>query len=67
MEYLFSQYPFLVVLILANYLLVFLSIFHLILKTDYTLTQRLNWMVLLWILPVLGLITYWYYWRSRKV
>ena len=65
MEQLFARYPLVVILILANYLAVVLSIFHLILKTHYTLTQRLNWMLLLWIVPILGPAAYWYYWNKR--
>ncbi|MBC5994870.1 PLDc N-terminal domain-containing protein [Pontibacter cellulosilyticus] len=66
MEQLFAQYPLVVILILANYLVVLLSIFHLIFRSHYTLTQRLNWMVLLWILPVFGPVTYWYFWQKGK-
>ena len=66
MELLFNKYPFVVILVFANYLLVVFSIYHLIFKTNYTVTQRLNWMVLLWILPVLGPSAYWYFWNSRK-
>lgn len=65
MAQLFDKYPFVVILILANYLVVLLSIFHLILKTNYTLPQRLNWMVLLWIAPILGPAVYWYFWKNR--
>jgi hypothetical protein len=66
MELLFNKYPFVTILVIANYLLVVLSIYHLIFKTTYTLTQRLNWMVLLWILPILGPAIYWYFWSNRK-
>ena len=66
MAQVFSQYPFVVILIVANYLVVLLSIYHLIFKTTYTLPQRLNWMVLLWILPVIGPAAYWYFWAKRN-
>ncbi|TXK45355.1 hypothetical protein FVR03_12520 [Pontibacter qinzhouensis] len=51
------------ILILLNYLLVVYSLFHLIFKTNYTLWDRLLWMVLLWVLPVLGPAGYWFYWK----
>lgn len=64
---LFEKYPFVVILILANYLLVVFSIFHLVFKTHYTLVKRLNWMLLLWIVPVLGPLAYWYTWSRKEV
>ncbi|MBW7466022.1 hypothetical protein ABID22_000312 [Pontibacter aydingkolensis] len=65
MEQLFARYPLVVILILANYLVVLLSIFHLIFRSNHTLTQRLNWMLLLWILPVFGPAAYWYFWNKK--
>jgi hypothetical protein len=52
-------------LVTAYYILVVLSIIHLIFKTDYNLTERLLWMVVLWVVPVLGLLAYWVYWNRR--
>lgn len=52
-------------LVSAYYILVVLSIVHLIFKTDYTLTERLLWMVVLWVVPVLGLLAYWFFWQKR--
>ncbi|MFD2513102.1 PLDc N-terminal domain-containing protein [Pontibacter locisalis] len=60
-----AKFPLAVVLIVANYLLVVYSVFHLIFKTHYTLAQRLNWVVVLWIVPLLGPMAYWYFWRRR--
>ncbi|WP_439881093.1 PLDc N-terminal domain-containing protein [Pontibacter sp. MBLB2868] len=60
---LFAKYPLVIILILANYLLVVFSIYHLIFKTHYPLIKRLNWMVILWLVPVIGPIAYWLYWN----
>ncbi|WP_187264033.1 PLDc N-terminal domain-containing protein [Pontibacter beigongshangensis] len=54
------------ILILLNYLLVVFSLFHLIFKTDYTLWDRLLWMVLLWVLPIVGPVGYWFYWKRGR-
>ena len=54
-------------LVSLNYIGVVLSIVHLIFKTDYNLTERLLWMVVLWVVPVLGLLAYWVFWRRRQV
>lgn len=54
-----------VLLVVAHYLLVVLSLLHLIFKTDYTLTERLLWMVVLWVVPVFGLLAYWVFWKRR--
>lgn len=52
-------------LVVAYYILVVLSLLHLIFKTDYTLTERLLWMVVLWVVPLFGLIAYWVFWKKR--
>jgi hypothetical protein len=62
------SFPFqetILLLITAYYILVVLSLLHLIFKTDYNLTERLLWMVVLWVVPVLGLLAYWVYWSRR--
>jgi glucan phosphoethanolaminetransferase (alkaline phosphatase superfamily) len=53
-------------LVSAYYILVVLSILHLIFRTNYTLTERLLWMVVLWVVPVLGLLAYWLFWSRRS-
>ena len=53
-------------LIVAHYLLVVLSLLHLIFRTNYTLTERLLWMVVLWVVPVFGLLAYWVFWSRRN-
>lgn len=59
-------YPNVIILLVTTYyILVVLSILHLIFKTNYTLTERLLWMVVLWVVPVLGLLAYWVYWQKR--
>ena len=55
------------VLVTLYYVLVALSLVHLIFKTDYNLTERLLWMVVLWVVPVLGLLAYWVFWKRRQV
>lgn len=55
------------ILVALYYTGVVLSIVHLIFKTDYVLTERLLWMVVLWVVPVLGLLAYWVFWNRRKV
>ncbi|MCJ8167202.1 PLDc N-terminal domain-containing protein [Pontibacter sp. E15-1] len=57
--------PFISLLIALNYALVIVSLVHLIFRTHYTVGQRLTWMVVLWIVPVLGSAAYWYT-RYRK-
>jgi glucan phosphoethanolaminetransferase (alkaline phosphatase superfamily) len=54
-------------LVSLNYIGVVLSIVHLIFKTDYNLMERLLWMVVLWVVPVLGLLAYWVFWRRRPI
>jgi hypothetical protein len=44
---------------------VVLSLLHLIFKTNYNLTERLLWMVVLWVVPVFGLLAYWVYWNRK--
>ncbi|MCC9136511.1 PLDc N-terminal domain-containing protein [Pontibacter silvestris] len=63
---LFLRNPFLFVAVLLNYLMVVYSLYHLIFKTNYTLNERLTWMVVLWIIPVLGPFAYWFFWDRRK-
>ena len=54
-----------VLLVVAYYILVVLSLLHLIFKTNYNLTERLLWMVVLWVVPVFGLLAYWVFWSRR--
>jgi len=49
------------------YIAVLVSLFHLILKTNYTLAQRLLWMLVLWLVPILGAGAYWIIWNKRSV
>ncbi|MHA6246348.1 PLDc N-terminal domain-containing protein [Pontibacter sp. CAU 1760] len=58
--------PFVALFIALNYALVIVSLVHLIFRTRYTVTQRLAWMVALWVLPVLGPATYWIYWFRKQ-
>lgn len=58
--------PFVALFIALNYALVIVSLVHLIFRTQYTVTQRLAWMVALWVLPVLGPAAYWIYWFRKK-
>lgn len=60
-----AQNPLITFLIALNYALVAVSLVHLVFRTNYTVGQRLNWVVVLWILPVLGLAAYWLF-RLRK-
>ncbi|MDX5420894.1 MAG: PLDc N-terminal domain-containing protein [Hymenobacteraceae bacterium] len=62
---LLSQNPLIFLLVTLNYLLVAVTLVHLIFKTDYTLTGRLVWMVVLWVIPVVGLVAYWVTWNRR--
>lgn len=52
-------------LVVAYYVLVVLSLLHLIFKTNYNLTERLLWMVVLWVVPFFGLLAYWVFWKRR--
>ncbi|MFD3001308.1 PLDc N-terminal domain-containing protein [Pontibacter toksunensis] len=56
---LFAQYPFIFLLVAFNYALVIVSLVHLIFRSRYTVNQRLIWMVVLWLVPVLGPLSYW--------
>lgn len=47
------------------YVGVLVSLFHLIFKTDYNLTERLLWMLVLWLLPIFGAVAYWFIWNKR--
>ncbi|MBX0333877.1 PLDc N-terminal domain-containing protein [Pontibacter sp. HSC-14F20] len=51
--------------VVAYYILVVLSLLHLIFRTNYSLTERLLWMVVLWVVPVFGLLAYWVFWKRR--
>lgn len=53
-------------LVVVHYTLVVFTLLHLIFKTDYNLTERLLWMVVLWVIPVFGLLAYWVYWMRRE-
>ena len=44
----------------------FISLLHLIFKTNYNLTERLLWMLVLWLVPILGLVFYWVNWKRRN-
>lgn len=54
-------------LIVFNYTLVFLSLYHLIFRSHYNVNKRLLWMVALWLVPVLGSAVYWLAWQRRQV
>jgi hypothetical protein len=62
-----ASYNFIFILVALYYTGVVLTIVHLIFKTDYVLTERLLWMVVLWVVPVIGLLAYWIFWSRRKV
>lgn len=49
------------------YIGVFVSLFHLIFRTKYTLTERLLWMLVLWLIPILGAVAYWIIWKRRSI
>ncbi len=57
--------PYIFWFIVFNYTLVFISLYHLIFRSDYNLNKRLLWMVLLWVVPVLGSAIYWLAWRRQ--
>ena len=63
---LFKNTPFITLLIALNYALVAVSLVHLIFRTHYTVGQRLTWVVVLWVLPVLGPAAYWLFWLRRN-
>ena len=60
-------YSIIFTLMIIYYAGALISLIHLIFKTDYTLTERLLWMLVLWVVPILGLVFYWVNWRKRKV
>jgi hypothetical protein len=55
-----------ITLLIVYYAGALISLIHLIFKTNYNLTERLLWMLVLWVVPILGLIFYWVNWRRRK-
>ncbi len=59
-------YSILVTLLIVYYAGALVSIIHLIFKSDYNLTERLLWMLAIWLIPIIGLIVYWVYWRKRS-
>ncbi|WP_162055487.1 PLDc N-terminal domain-containing protein [Pontibacter pamirensis] len=62
---LFARYPFIFLLVALNYALVVVSLVHLIFRSHYTVNQRLVWMIVLWLVPVLGPVGYWLF-RLRR-
>ena len=62
-----ASYNLIFILVSLYHTGVALTIVHLIFKTDYALNERLLWMVVLWVVPVLGLLAYWFLWSRRKV
>ncbi|MBC5774370.1 PLDc N-terminal domain-containing protein [Pontibacter sp. KCTC 32443] len=60
-------YSLIITLMIIYYAGALVSLIHLIFKTDYDLKERLLWMLVLWLIPILGLIFYWVSWRKRKV
>ena len=59
-------YSIIFTLIVIYYVGALLSLIHLIFKTDYDLKERLLWMLVLWLVPILGLVFYWVNWQKRK-
>lgn len=59
-------YSIIVTLLIVYYVGALVSLVHLIFKTNYNLTERLLWMLVLWVIPILGLVFYWVSWRKRK-
>ncbi|NEM96079.1 PLDc N-terminal domain-containing protein [Pontibacter burrus] len=58
-------YSTIVTLLIVYYAGALVSLIHLIFKSDYNLTERLLWMLALWLLPIVGLIAYWVFWKRR--
>lgn len=58
-------YSTIVTLLIVYYAGALVSLIHLIFKSDYDLTERLLWMLALWLLPIVGLIAYWVFWKRR--
>ncbi|WP_242926466.1 PLDc N-terminal domain-containing protein [Pontibacter vulgaris] len=52
-------------LVVVNYLLVVLTVVHIIFRSSYVLTERLLWMVVVWVIPVIGFSAYWFFWRRK--
>jgi hypothetical protein len=63
---LFDNDPIVFWIIIINYLIVIYSLYHLVFQSHYNLNQRLTWMVVLWIVPIIGPVIYWYAWRRRE-
>ena len=59
-------YSIIVTLLVIYYGGALISLIHLIFKTNYNLTERLLWMLVLWVIPIFGLIFYWVNWNRRK-
>jgi hypothetical protein len=59
-------YSIVVTLLIIYYGGALISLIHLIFKTNYNLTERLLWMLVLWVVPIFGLIFYWVSWNRRK-
>lgn len=58
-------YSIIVTLLIIYYAGALVSLIHLIFKSDYNLKERLLWMLALWLLPIVGLIAYWVFWKRR--
>ncbi|WP_242921266.1 PLDc N-terminal domain-containing protein [Pontibacter liquoris] len=54
-------------LIILNYVFVVYSLHHLVFKSHYNLNQRLTWMAVLWIVPIVGPAIYWFAWNRRSI
>lgn len=67
MEFINANYTLIVILICIYYLCVVVSLVHLIFKTHYDLTNRLLWMVVLWVVPLFGPLAYWISWKKQRV
>ncbi|MFD1186305.1 PLDc N-terminal domain-containing protein [Pontibacter rugosus] len=63
---LLARYPAIFLLVTLNYLLVIIALIHLIFKSDYPVGSRLIWMVILWLIPALGVATYWLVWYRKE-
>lgn len=63
---LLARHPAIFLLVSLNYLLVVIALLHLVFKSNYTLNQRLLWMVVLWLVPALGIAAYWLVWYRRE-
>ncbi|ARS36796.1 hypothetical protein [Pontibacter actiniarum] len=63
---LLARHPAIFLLVSLNYLLVIVALIHLIFKSNYHLGQRLIWMAILWLIPALGVATYWLVWYRKE-